>query len=86
MARTVHISTALTGGSAGAIDGIDGNSLAAGAVADGASWERARLLGVDVGVFIQESDSNSVFTKLGDEVVTGATGNNVRDIRILVHW
>lgn len=67
-------------------DGIDGNSDAAGAVADGASLDRAVELGLDPEAFAANSDSNAFFDELGDAVVTGPTGNNVRDIRVLLSW
>jgi glycerate 2-kinase len=65
-------------------DGIDGNSPAAGAVADGTTVERARLLHLDTGDHLDRSDSHSFFRRLGDDVTSGATGTNVRDIRVLV--
>ena len=67
-------------------DGMDGNSSAAGAVADGTTLSRATRLGLDAGDFYQRSDSFRFFSRLGDELVTGPTGNNVRDLRILVGW
>lgn len=66
-------------------DGIDGNSVAAGAVADGNSFKRANDLNLDISKYISNSDSNTFFSKLGDDIVIGETGNNVRDIRILLH-
>ena len=65
-------------------DGIDGNSPAAGAIADGASAERARRLHLDLEHYQRQSDSYSFFEKLGDAVITGPTGTNVRDLRILL--
>ena len=65
-------------------DGIDGSSPAAGAVADGASLERARAKGLDVDDFFRRSDTYTLFKELGDGVVTGPTGNNLRDLRILL--
>ena len=65
-------------------DGIDGNSIAAGAVADGETLERSRAAGLDPGDFLRRSDSASFFDRLGDAVVTGPTGNNLRDLRILL--
>jgi hydroxypyruvate reductase len=67
-------------------DGIDGNSRAAGAIADGTSLERSRMVGSDVSKSREESDSNGFFSAIGDEVVTGPTGNNIRDIRIILAW
>ena len=65
-------------------DGIDGNSPAAGAVADGATLERAKELGMDPADFFRRSDSYGFFRRLGDALTTGPTGNNVRDVRLLV--
>ncbi|GMR23040.1 MAG: glycerate kinase [Acidobacteriota bacterium] len=67
-------------------DGIDGISPAAGAVADGDSLGRARQLGLDVSDYARRSDSHSFFARLGDAITIGPTGNNVRDLRILVAW
>lgn len=63
-------------------DGIDGNSPAAGAVADGNLTERAAQLGDDPSVYIKANDSYTFFKKMGGLVVTGPTGNNVRDLRV----
>ncbi|MGA2481585.1 MAG: DUF4147 domain-containing protein [Candidatus Acidiferrales bacterium] len=65
-------------------DGIDGNSPAAGAVADGDTLEQARAAGLDPGEAFRRSDAYSFFARLGDAVVTGPTGNNLRDLRILL--
>lgn len=65
-------------------DGIDGSSPAAGAVADGESLDRARMLGLDPADFQRRSDSYSFFKALGDTIETGPTGNNLRDLRILI--
>lgn len=65
-------------------DGVDGNSQAAGAVADGETLERGQAAGLDARFMFQESDSHSYFVRLGDAVVTGPTGNNLRDLRILL--
>lgn len=64
-------------------DGIDGNSPAAGSVADEKTVPRARALGLDPADFDSRSDSYRFFRGLDDLVVTGPTGNNVRDLRIL---
>jgi len=65
-------------------DGIDGNSPAAGAVADGETFARARVAGLDVADFRARSDAFSFFSKLGDAIITGPTGHNLRDLRILI--
>ncbi len=65
-------------------DGIDGNGPAAGAVADGETFARARKAGLVVDDFARRSDAYSFFERLGDAIVTGPTGNNLRDLRILM--
>jgi glycerate 2-kinase len=65
-------------------DGIDGNSPGAGAMADGETLTRARALGLDPGDAFRRSDSFTLFSKLEDAIVTGPTGNNLRDLRILM--
>ncbi len=65
-------------------DGIDGNSPAAGAVADGETLTRARAMGLDPADAFRRSDAYTFFLKLGDAIVTGPTGNNLRDLRILI--
>jgi len=65
-------------------DGIDGNSPAAGAVADGETLSRAKLLGLDPRAAFRQSDAYSFFERLHDAIVTGPTGNNLRDLRLLL--
>jgi glycerate 2-kinase len=67
-------------------DGIDGNSPAAGAVVDGTTTERARISGLDVDEYFDGFNSFPLFRKLGDVIETGPTGNNVRDLRILLAY
>jgi hydroxypyruvate reductase len=67
-------------------DGIDGNSPAAGAIADGETLARAKALSLDPAEFQRRSDSYHFFEKLGDAIVTGPTGTNVRDLRILLAY
>ncbi|HLV86147.1 MAG TPA: DUF4147 domain-containing protein [Candidatus Sulfotelmatobacter sp.] len=65
-------------------DGVDGNSPAAGAVVDGSTLERARMSGLDARAALEKFDAYPLFRALGDAVETGPTGNNVRDLRILL--
>jgi glycerate 2-kinase len=65
-------------------DGVDGSSPAAGAVADGETLARAQSLGLDPGDYFRRSDSYTFFRTLGDAIETGPTGNNLRDLRILL--
>lgn len=67
-------------------DGIDGNSSAAGALADGTTLTRSLAAGLVLAKAREESDSNGFFNRLGDAIVTGSTGINVRDLRIVLAW
>jgi glycerate-2-kinase len=65
-------------------DGIDGNSPAAGAIADETTIPRARELGLDASEYLARSDSYGFFERLNALIVTGPTGTNVRDLRIFL--
>lgn len=65
-------------------DGVDGNSPAAGAIADENSIARAVAVGRDAVGCLQHSDAFNFFSSLGDAIITGPTGTNVRDLRILI--
>ncbi len=65
-------------------DGIDGNSLATGAVADEATVDIGTAQGIDAFDHITRNDSHSFFKRLGGVVYSGPTGNNIRDMRILI--
>jgi len=67
-------------------DGIDGNSPAAGALVDGTTVARARQRGVDIASAILRFDGFPLLEATGDAIVTGPTGNNVRDLRILLAY
>ena len=65
-------------------DGTDGPTDAAGAFADGKTLKRARTMGLDPWSFLKENDAYHFFEKLGDLIITGPTGTNVMDLRILL--
>jgi len=65
-------------------DGIDGNSLAAGAVADGSTLDRGRARGLDAQASLEKFDAYPFLASLGDAIEIGPTGNNLRDLRILL--
>jgi glycerate 2-kinase len=65
-------------------DGIDGDSTAAGAIVDGTTLERAKAHGLDVAAHLSAFNAYPLFEALGDAIITGATGNNLRDLRILL--
>lgn len=65
-------------------DGIDGNSPAAGAIVDPTTLARALAHHFDPEAMLARYDSCTLFTALGDTIVTGPTGNNLRDLRVLL--
>ena len=65
-------------------DGIDGNSPAAGALADELTLTRARTLQLDALRFLDASDAYGFFDALNDALMTGPTGTNVRDLRLML--
>lgn len=65
-------------------DGIDGNSVAAGAIADSTTVLRGQAMGMDAASALARFDAYPFFTALGDTLVTGPTHNNLRDLRILL--
>ncbi len=69
-------------------DGVDGNSPATGAVVDGETTLRSSALGAGVTVHqaLQGFNAYPLFEGLGDAIVTGPTGNNVRDLRVLMAY
>jgi glycerate 2-kinase len=67
-------------------DGIDGNSPAAGAVVDGTTVDRANRLQLNAELSLSKFDAYPLFEALGDAIMTGATGNNLRDLRVLLAY
>ncbi len=65
-------------------DGIDGNTQAAGAIADPTTVARAHAFGFHLKSSLAEFNACPMFTALGDAVVTGPTGHNLRDLRLLI--
>lgn len=63
-------------------DGVDGNSTAAGALADASTVARARDAGLDAREVLAANDSYALFSRLGDAIVTGPTGTNAGDVYI----
>jgi glycerate 2-kinase len=78
-----HSGELLTVLSAGS-DGIDGNTQNAGAIADPTTVARAVAFGFDPQQSLRTFNACPLFTALGDSVVTGPTGQNLRDLRLLI--
>jgi hydroxypyruvate reductase len=67
-------------------DGVDGNSPAAGAVVDGTTLQRAKTAGLNVRAALENFDAYPLLSALGDAIEIGPTGNNLRDLRILLAY
>lgn len=78
-----HPGELLTVLSAGS-DGIDGNTRSAGAIADPTTVARARSFGFNPEDSLLSFNACPLFTALGDSIVTGPTGQNLRDLRLLI--
>ena len=69
-------------------DGTDGGGGApedpAGAFLDDTTVTRARRLGLDPAVFLNDNNSTEFFEKIGDLLIPGPTFTNVNDFRAIL--
>ncbi len=65
-------------------DGTDGPTDAAGAIADGSTVKRAEQIGLSPAKYLRDNDSYDFFDPLDDLIITGPTGTNVMDIRLMM--
>ncbi len=65
-------------------DGTDGPTDAAGAVVDSRTTALAGSMGLDPESFLENNDSYRFFKKTQNLLMTGPTGTNVMDIRIIL--
>ena len=68
----------------GGTDGTDGPTDAAGAFADGSTIDRATRLGMDPLKYLADNDAYHFFERLDDLLMTGPTGTNVMDLRVML--
>ena len=67
-----------------ATDGEDGPTDAAGAVVNGETLERTKMLGLDVADYLSRNDAYTFFNQMGDLLKIGPTGTNVNDLVFLI--
>lgn len=67
-----------------ATDGSDGPTIGAGAYINAQKWQRAVEQNLCPTDFLSRSDSFSFFQKIDALLVSGPTGNNVMDLRVIV--
>jgi hydroxypyruvate reductase len=65
-------------------DGIDGSENNAGAFCDGSTAKRLVAAGQDGRALLSRNDSYTGFEATGDLFVTGPTGTNVNDFRVIL--
>jgi len=65
-------------------DGLDGVTNTAGALVDGNSLTKAMEKGLDAAKALQAHDAGFIINEIGDAVLTGLTGTNVNDLKILL--
>lgn len=81
LAAAIELAGSPVQGLAADTDGIDGVGDAAGAFFDGSSVARSKR---DAEAALAVNDSGGFFDALGDSFVTGPTGTNVNDLRIIL--
>jgi hydroxypyruvate reductase len=69
-------------------DGVDGNSTSAGGISDGSTLERHSRVGAGQSAYslLEHFNASPFFESIGDVITTGPTGNNLRDLRVLLAW
>lgn len=67
-------------------DGIDGNSLAAGAVVNLQMLQRIKRQGLGISKYLKNHDSNTFFNKINGALYTKITGTNVNDVSIVCRF
>jgi glycerate-2-kinase len=65
-------------------DGTDGPTLCAGGIADEHSLQRAKEAGVDLYGALKRHDTTATLLRLEDAIITGNTGTNVNDLKIML--
>ena len=65
-------------------DGTDGPTNIAGGIVDPSTVTRARDQGYDIFASLVNHDISPVLQKLGDAIITGHTGTNVNDLKVML--
>jgi len=64
-------------------DGTDGPTKIAGGIVDGETTSRVKAAGFELADELRHHNTSPVLEALGDTVVTGNTGTNLRDLRVV---
>lgn len=65
-------------------DGTDGPSDIAGGISDGETKQRVEQEGLSLKDCLRKHDSANVLCKLQDEIITGHTGTNIMNLRVVL--
>jgi len=65
-------------------DGTDGPTEFAGAITDGSTMKRSRKSGLNIFDSLKRHNVTPVLSALGDAILTGATGTNVNDLKLMI--
>jgi glycerate 2-kinase len=65
-------------------DGTDGPTQIAGGIIDGETLRRAKILGIDIKKYLKNHDSSTALSLLDDAILTGNTGTNMKNLRIIL--
>lgn len=68
----------------GGTDGDDGPTPAAGAIVDPLTVWRGKEAGLSASEFLRQNDAYHFLEKTGDLLITGPTGTNVMDVRLVL--
>jgi hydroxypyruvate reductase/glycerate 2-kinase len=65
-------------------DGFDGSTNSAGAMVDGGTKSFAESLGYNVGKTLRSHNVDALLNVTGDVILTGSTGTNVNDLKVML--
>jgi glycerate 2-kinase len=65
-------------------DGFDGSTESAGAVVDGSTMGTAKAMGFNPKDALRKHDVLHLLQEIGDSIITGPTGTNVNDLKLLL--
>ena len=65
-------------------DGTDGPTNAAGGIVDASTVTRAGEQGLSIFAHLTRHDASPILHKLGDAIITGHTGTNVNDLKLML--
>ena len=65
-------------------DGTDGPTDIAGGIVDSSTITRAKELNINIANSLKDHNSSEALTRLEDKIITGPTGTNIMDLRVIL--